>query len=197
MVGGICWFFGEISLFSQWSMRLGTWGILACLGLGAICDGSVTFNAVFTAQAELDFTEAEKAMFEDGLDFWSQVITGYRDGVDREWALTIDSFDSEPTTEGLISLGDNPGSESLAGLDSDPGDGAESPVVLSGPNAGELLDDELMTGLLTGSGYLSDTTLGSLYDIGFTVSRPLIGVPEPSSGVLVLSGCLLGLRRKR
>ena len=44
-----------------------------------------------------------------------------------------------------------------------------------------------MTGVLSGSAYLSETTLKSLEDIGFTV------VPEPATYALII-GMLAGLR---
>jgi hypothetical protein len=76
---------------------------------------------------------------------------------------------------------DNFGVENQAGFDSDPGDGSAAPIVTAGENAGESLDDELMTGVLSGSAYLSNTTLKSLEDIGFTV------VPEPATFALIIS----------
>ena len=89
---------------------------------------------------------------------------------------------------------DNFGVENQAGFDSDPGDGSAAPIVTAGENAGESLDDELMTGVLSGSAYLSNTTLASLEDIGFTV------VPEPAAYALVIglvSGLALRRRLKR
>ncbi|MFK7910604.1 MAG: PEP-CTERM sorting domain-containing protein, partial [Akkermansiaceae bacterium] len=60
---------------------------------------------------------------------------------------------------------------------------------------GESLDDELMTGVRTGSGYISNTTVQSLRDIGFTV---VTVVPEPS-GIALLAISSIGLifRRRR
>lgn len=43
---------------------------------------------------------------------------------------------------------------------------APSLTVLSGVNAGLNIDDALMTGTLSGAGFLSDTTLGSFRDMG-------------------------------
>lgn len=85
---------------------------------------------------------------------------------------------------------DNFGVENQTGFDSDPGDGSAAPIVTSGENAGESLDDELMTGVLSGSAYLSETTLKSLEDIGFTV------IPEPAA-YAVLIGLVSGLALKR
>lgn len=83
---------------------------------------------------------------------------------------------------------DNFSVENLAGFDSDPGD--EGPPPSSGDGS---LDDELMTGVLSNPGYLSTTTIMSLYDIGFTVIVP---VPETSASAL-LGVTLLFLGRRR
>jgi hypothetical protein len=89
---------------------------------------------------------------------------------------------------------DNFRSENQPGFDSDPGDGGPAPTVLFGPNLGESLDDELMSGVLTGSTYLSETTKASLIDLGFTLESPPI--PEPSVLSLVLLSGSLFLRRR-
>jgi hypothetical protein len=87
---------------------------------------------------------------------------------------------------------DNFAIENVAGFDTDPGDGSAALTVLSGPNAGQSMDNELMTGVLSGSGFLSNTTIQSMYDIGFTV------VPEPASTFLfALSSIGLWVRRRR
>ena len=78
-------------------------------------------------------------------------------------------------------------------------EGEASTTVVSGINAGESLDDALMTGNLSGSGYISDTTLGSLQDMGYTtIGFNFVPVPEPSSAILVAFGLgALTFRRKR
>jgi hypothetical protein len=59
-------------------------------------------------------------------------------------------------------------------------------VVLSGPNQGEQFNDELLTGTLSGSGFLSDTSLGSLRDLGYTtIDFRAVAIPEPSSLALL------------
>ena len=55
--------------------------------------------------------------------------------------------------------------------------------------AGFDMRDELMTGWLNSPSFVSQMTLASLYDIGYTV------VPEPSSALLAALG-LLALRRR-
>lgn len=89
---------------------------------------------------------------------------------------------------------DNFGTENAPGFDSDPGDGEAAPVVLFGENAGQSLDDELMTGVLSGSAFISETTKASLLDIGFTLESP--PVPEPRL-IALLSLSALGLMRRR
>jgi len=75
------------------------------------------------------------------------------------------------------------------GIETDPevdvNDLAPTPIVTSGDNAGESLNNELMTGLLSGSAFLSDTSIQSLYDIGFNV------VPEPRSTVGIIASVVL------
>lgn len=78
---------------------------------------------------------------------------------------------------------DNFNSENLAGFDSDPGDDLAAPTIASGIHAGESLDDELMSGVLSGSAYISETTLATFYDIGFTIAE-LSPIPEAESAVL-------------
>jgi hypothetical protein len=78
----------------------------------------------------------------------------------------------------------------------DPGD----TIIYTSVNNGLSLDNELMTGFLTGDAWLSNTTLQSFYDIGYTVDD-LMGspLPEPASFALLMaigSGFTV-LRRKR
>lgn len=56
-----------------------------------------------------------------------------------------------------------------------------------------------MTGNLSGSGYISDTTLGSLQDMGYiTVGFNFVAIPEPYTTVLLgLGGLALILRRRK
>lgn len=95
-------------------------------------------------------------------------------------------------------VADNFNIENLAGFDSDPGDDATAPTIVGGVYAGESLDDDLMTGVLSGSTYLSNTTLASFYDIGYTIEE-LALVPEAGafaaiSGLLAL--CRVSCRRR-
>lgn len=71
-----------------------------------------------------------------------------------------------------------------------------APTVVAGPNMGKSLDNELMTGNSDGGvEYLSDTTLGSLRDIGFTTIP--YAVPEPSAMFLLAFGLPLTFSRRR
>lgn len=78
--------------------------------------------------------------------------------------------------------------ENLTGFDTDPGDGEAAPTIVGGINAGETMDDDLMSGVLSGSTYLSNTTLASFYDLGYTIEA-LTPVPEPQT-FTALSGLL-------
>ena len=56
----------------------------------------------------------------------------------------------------------------------------------------------LMSGWLNPSSYISDTTLGSFEDLGYNTTLVLASVPEPSSALLLVAGCVgISLRRKR
>lgn len=93
---------------------------------------------------------------------------------------------------------DNFSTENSPGFDADPGDGEAAPTVVSGINAGLSMDDALMTGVLSGSGFLSDTTLGSLQDLGYTtIDFNVSPIPEPSSTVLIALGSFALILRRR
>ncbi|MGD9418096.1 MAG: PEP-CTERM sorting domain-containing protein [Verrucomicrobiota bacterium JB025] len=81
--------------------------------------------------------------------------------------------------------------ENTASYDSDPGDSSAAPIVLYGTYAGESFDDELMSGVLSGSSFLSDTTIASLYDIGYLV------IPEPASSLMIGSSLIMLASRRR
>ena len=271
--------------------------------ISALCipaHATLTFEVVFSANALINYTPAEQQLFQDGLDFWDDIIDGHQDGVDRTWTLNVDSFDSSPVG-GLITLGSarpidllasnpvagssvsfnqfilagngeaqfntnaaagalqavtirheighalgigtlwednqvysdevaNNSNRTLAGgiagqytganalaayqaefdagatfvpveLDGGPGtanahwdeQGAGAPTDASGNS----LDDELLTGELSGSAFLSNTTIQSLVDIGFTLETQALIVPEPSAALLAgFSLLLLGRRRR-
>lgn len=94
---------------------------------------------------------------------------------------------------------DNFALENMDGPDSDPGDDALAPTVLLGPNAGLSLDDALLSGVLSGDAFLTDTSLGIFRDMGFTtVDFRAVAVPEPNSAVLLvlLGGAALARRRR-
>jgi len=293
---------------------------LAAFGIAAVsAHAQFNINITFTPQALADLNATEQSFFTDAAGFWGGIITGYRDGGNRTWDLSVDTF-SQPQSGGSITLGsagpsnlffsgfvsgtqqnpggnyqfilpgggnasfnvhpdagalnplvirhelghalgigtlwedneiyndgilsnsnrtltggtpgeyvgfaalsafqsefdpsatfvpieldggpgtanghwnevaDNINAENSPGFDSDPGDGSAAPTVIAGPNLGESLDDELMTGFLSGSAYLSNTTIASLSDIGYTV------VPEPGYAALVFAGSMLALLRYR
>lgn len=66
--------------------------------------GAITFTVNFSAQAQADLTAAEQTMFLDAVDFWDDIILGYRDGVTRDFTLEVDTY-STPAEDGLVSLG--------------------------------------------------------------------------------------------
>lgn len=101
------------------------------------------------------------------------------------------------TANGHWNMGINLGSYEAADSRDDPGDA----VVYTSVNNGLVLDNELMTGFLTGETWLSNTTLQSFYDIGYEVAFDIYGqpVPEPSAYALIfgLGAVLISVRRRR
>ncbi len=85
---------------------------------------------------------------------------------------------------------DNFSMENQAGFDSDPGDGGPAPT----DSSGNSLDDELLSGVLSGSAFLSETSRQAFVDIGFTLET---AIPEPSSALLAGLGLLLLGQRRR
>jgi hypothetical protein len=75
----------------------------------------------------------------------------------------------------------------------DPGDA----IIYTSVNNGLSLDNELMTGFLTGEAWLSDTTLQSFRDIGY--EKLLSPVPEPAlfSALFGFSTLVVVLQRRR
>ncbi|MGJ8641748.1 MAG: PEP-CTERM sorting domain-containing protein [Opitutaceae bacterium] len=91
------------------------------------------------------------------------------------------------TANGHWNMGIDLGENEVANSRDDPGDA----IVYTSVYNGEVLDNDLMTGYLTGAS-VSQTTLQSFYDIGYEV------VPEPSSAALLLGlTCVLQTIRRR
>lgn len=114
--------------------------------------------------------------FDTGATFIPIELDGGGGTAHGHWNMVTDHF--------------NPALENQAGFDSDPGDGVAAPT----DGSGNSLDDELMTGVRSGSGFLSETSIQSLIDIGFTLEPT---VPEPSSALLAGLGLILLGRRRR
>ena len=308
-------------------MRYFNINLLLLLGMIGSLPAAINMSLQFTANASNELSALQQSYFTDGLNFWQSRLTGYQDGVTRDWVLTVDTFSQAAQNGGIIlgsagaadlalsnfvagssyshgrfiyttsgvaqfnthpdagNLGINPltirheighalgigivweaneiyndgnpnnnfsylvndlpyervlaggtpgqymgasalaayreeydpdanyipieldggpgtahghwnevtdhfSIENQAGFDADPGDGSAAPIVTAGENAGESLDDELMSGTLSGTAYLSDTTLASMEDIGYTI------VPEPAAFALII-GLLGGLSVRR
>ncbi|MGF1451765.1 MAG: hypothetical protein ACFB21_06795 [Opitutales bacterium] len=94
-------------------------GLSVFLALPA--EAMLSFDLNFTTQAETDLTVDEQALFSEGLSFWSNILTGYRDGVSRTFTLDVDTFneDADPDTGG-VRLG-SAGPQSLGFSDPVPG----------------------------------------------------------------------------
>ena len=70
------------------------------------------FNVAFTAQAQAQLSASEQQLFLDAVDFWDGVIVDHRDGVSRNWTMTINTF-SQAASGGSVVLG-SAGPSSLA-----------------------------------------------------------------------------------
>jgi hypothetical protein len=81
------------------------------------------------------------------------------------------------TANGHWNMGIFLGSAETADSRDDPGDA----IVYTSVNNGLSLDDELMTGYLTGDAWFSNTTLQSFYDIGYEVAFDIAGQPIPET----------------
>ncbi len=119
---------------------------------------------------------AYQAEFDAGATFIPVELDGGSGTAHGHWNETTDNFSSE----------------NAPGPDNDPGDSVAAPT----DSFGNSLNDELLTGVLSGTGtaFLSETTKQSLVDIGFTLETV---VPEPSSALLASLGLLLLGRRRR
>ena len=138
-----------------------------------------------------------------GQYFGANALEAYRNEFDPNALFVPIELDGGPGTANghLNEVLDNFSIENMPGFDGDPGDGSAALTVLSGPNAGESLDDEILSGVESGSGFLSDTTLGAFRDLGFTTidfQATPISVPEPSTLAFSFIGLsFFVLRRKR
>lgn len=70
----------------------------------SLSQATITFSINFKPDADLLYTEAEKQMFRDGLNFWDSLIDGHQDNVDRNFVLDVDAF-SQGRDGGPLTLG--------------------------------------------------------------------------------------------
>lgn len=142
-------------------------------------------------------------LYDDGTGqyFGANGLAAYQNEFDPSATFVPVELDGGPGTENghWNEVNDNFAVENEPGFDSDPGDDVAAPTVRFGPNAGLSLDDELLSGVLSGSAFLSDTSLGAFQDLGFTtIPFQAIAVPEPGSAVVLLLTCVgVTLRRRR
>ena len=100
------------------------------------------------------------------------------------------------TANGHWNMGIDLGINEQADSRDDPGDA----IIYTSVNNGLRLDDELMTGYLTGEAWLSNTSLQSFYDIGYLVALDIYGqpVPEPVTFALIFGfGAIFVVFRRR
>lgn len=141
-------------------------------------------------------------LYEDGTGIYTGAngLAAFQGEFDPNATFVPIELDGGPGTQDghLNEVTDNFSEENALGFDSDPGDNATAPTVLFGPNAGLSLDDALLSGVLSGNSFLTDTTLGVFQDLGFTtVEFRSIPVPEPSSTLLFVLATGAALSRRR
>lgn len=80
---------------------------LIAIAIASPCSAQINFNVVFT-DAAMDpnsgYSDAERQLFIDGVNYWDSIIDGHQDNVTRDFTLTVDSF-SEAASGGSILLG--------------------------------------------------------------------------------------------
>lgn len=99
------------------------------------------------------------------------------------------------TANGHWNMGIFLGNAETADSRDDPGDA----IVYTSVNNGLRLDDELMTGYLTGDAWFSNTTLQSFYDIGYEVAFDVNGQPVPETSLYSLifgTACLFQILKR-
>ncbi len=67
----------------------------------------INFNVQFTAaamDANTGYTESERQLFINGMNYWDSVIDGHQDNVSRSFTLTVDSL-SQAANNGSVLLG--------------------------------------------------------------------------------------------
>ena len=86
---------------------LACWGVLGLIGTSGsgVAHADLVFSLNFTPQAQADLSAAQQGLFADALGYWDDWIIGHRDGVNRTWQLTVDTFSQPAATGGGVLLG--------------------------------------------------------------------------------------------
>jgi hypothetical protein len=80
-------------------------GVLFVFALASSAHADImTFTLSFTGNAQSNLTSGEQQLFQEGIDFWDDVIIGHRDGVARSWNLNVDTI-SQAASGGGVLLG--------------------------------------------------------------------------------------------
>lgn len=126
-------------------------------------------------------------------------LAAYRDEFDPNATFVPIELDGGVgTANGHLNETFSFGSEENPGPETDPGDNSPAPTVLIEDSAffGRSLNEDLLTGRINASAFLSNTTVAIFQDLGYAVALPN-PVPEPSSLVALAFGGLLAMRRRR
>jgi hypothetical protein len=77
---------------------------LILLLTSGVSHAQMTFGVTFSAQAQIDLSAAEQALFTDAVTFWDGVIYDHQDNQSRHWELNVDVTNT-PASMGSVNLG--------------------------------------------------------------------------------------------
>ncbi|TWU04091.1 PEP-CTERM sorting domain-containing protein [Neorhodopirellula pilleata] len=93
--------------------------VIVSLSTGSDAYAALTFGLQFTANATSLYDAATQQLFQDGLNFWDDIIDGHRDEVSRNWVIEVDAFNEPPVDGGILLGSAGPSSLAFSGVVAD------------------------------------------------------------------------------